>query len=73
MATATATNSVEAKARVGGDKNAARRLRATGEIPGVLYGAGKEPRAISLDPKVMTRILNSESGHNTIFEISVDG
>ncbi len=73
MATATATNSVEAKGRVGGDKNAARRLRATGEIPGVLYGAGKEPRAISLDPKVMTRILNSESGHNTIFDINVDG
>jgi len=73
MATATATNTVEAKPRVGADKNAARRLRATGEIPGVLYGAGKEPRSISLDPKVMTRILNSESGHNTIFDISVDG
>ena len=73
MATATATNTVEAKTRVAGDKNAARRLRTTGEIPGVLYGAGKEPRAISVDPKVMTRILNSDSGHNTIFEINVDG
>jgi large subunit ribosomal protein L25 len=72
MATATA-NTVEAKPRVAADKNAARRLRATGEIPGVLYGAGKEPRPISLDPKVMTRILNSESGHNTIFDINVDG
>ncbi len=73
MATATATNTVEAKTRVAADKNAARRLRTTGEIPGVLYGAGKEPRSISVDPKVMTRILHSESGHNTIFDISVDG
>jgi large subunit ribosomal protein L25 len=72
MATATATNTVEAKPRVGADKNAARRLRASGLIPAVLYGAGKEPRAISVDPKTMTRILNSDSGHNTIFDITVD-
>ena len=72
MATATATNMVEAKPRVGADKNAARRLRASGLIPAVLYGAGKEPRAISVDPKIMTRILNSESGHNTIFDVTLD-
>ncbi len=71
MATATATNTVEAKLREGADKNAARRLRATGLIPAVLYGAGKEPRAISVDPKIMGRILHSASGHNTIFDVNV--
>ncbi|HEX6880852.1 MAG TPA: 50S ribosomal protein L25, partial [Terriglobales bacterium] len=73
MATATATNTVEAKLREASDKNAARRLRATGMIPAVLYGAGKEPRAISVDPKIMGRILHSESGHNTIFDVALDG
>ena len=71
MAIATATNTVEAKLREGADKNAARRLRTTGMIPAVLYGAGKEPRAISVDPKIMGRILHSASGHNTIFDVNV--
>ena len=69
----TATNTVEAKQRQAGDKNAARRLRTTGMVPGVLYGAGKEPHAISVDPKVISRILNSDSGHNTIFDVTLDG
>jgi large subunit ribosomal protein L25 len=73
MATATATNTVEAKLREASDKNAARRLRTTGLIPAVLYGAKKDPRSISVDPKQILRILHSESGHNTIFDLSLDG
>jgi large subunit ribosomal protein L25 len=71
MAIATVTNTVEAKLREGADKNAARRLRTTGQIPGVLYGAGKEPCTISVDPKIIGRILHSASGHNTIFDVNV--
>src|SRR5260370_14124474 len=52
-------------------KNEARRLRASGRIPGVLYGAKKSTIAVSLDPKQITRILHSESGHNTIFDLQV--
>ena len=73
MATATAMNTVEATIREASDKNAARRLRTTGMIPAVLYGAKKEPRAISVDPKQILRILHSAAGHNTIFDISLDG
>jgi len=69
----TAANLVEAKPREAGDKNAARRLRRTGSIPGVLYGAGREPRAIAVDPKQINRILHSESGHNTIVDVTLDG
>jgi large subunit ribosomal protein L25 len=72
-ATATTTNTVEAKLREASDKNAARRLRTTGMIPAVLYGAKKDPRAITVDPKQILKILRSASGHNTIFEISVEG
>jgi large subunit ribosomal protein L25 len=64
---------VEAQARpeASRGKNEARRLRASGRIPGVLYGAKKATVAVSLDPKQISRILHSESGHNTIFDLQV--
>ncbi len=55
------------------NKNAARRVRAAGKIPAVLYGAGHEPVAIEVEPKQISRILFSETGHNTIFDVQVAG
>ena len=54
-------------------KNEARRLRASGRIPAVLYGAKKQAVAISVDPKQISRILHSEAGHNSIFDLKVGG
>jgi large subunit ribosomal protein L25 len=54
------------------NKNHARRVRVAGQIPAVVYGAGKEPVAVVVDPKAVTRILHSESGHNTIFDLNVE-
>lgn len=54
-------------------KNEARRLRASGRVPAVVYGAKKPSLAVSLDPKHISRILQSESGHNTIFELHLNG
>jgi len=73
MATATADKNVEAKPRQSGGKNDARRLRKTGMIPAVVYGAGQDAKTIAVDPKQMGRILHSESGHNTIFDLAFDG
>ena len=48
-------------------KNEARRLRAAGRIPAVVYGAGRDKAVeIAVDPKVLLRILHSESGVNTL-------
>ena len=55
------------------NKNHARRVRVEGKIPAVVYGAGQESVAVSVDPRVVTKILHSESGHNTIFDLSVEG
>ena len=55
------------------NKNAARRVRAAGKIPAVLYGPGHEPVAVEVDPKQILKILYSESGHNTIFDVEVAG
>jgi large subunit ribosomal protein L25 len=73
MATATEDKNVEAKPRQGGGKNHARRLRRDGMIPAVVYGAGQASQTVAVDPKQMRRILNSASGHNTIFDLSVEG
>jgi large subunit ribosomal protein L25 len=55
------------------NKNAARRVRVAGKIPAVVYGAGKDSVAVELDPKQVLRILHSESGHNTIFDVDIAG
>jgi large subunit ribosomal protein L25 len=57
-------------------KNEARRLRAQGRIPAVLYGgqkAGENAEPIAVDPKVLMRILHSESGLNTLIALSLNG
>jgi large subunit ribosomal protein L25 len=65
---------VVAKPREGKfNKNAARRVRVAGKIPAVLYGSGHNAVAIEVDPKQISRILFSESGHNTIFDVEVSG
>jgi large subunit ribosomal protein L25 len=55
------------------NKNAARRVRVAGKIPAVVYGAGQDSVAVVVDPKVITKILHSDSGHNTIFDLDVTG
>jgi large subunit ribosomal protein L25 len=65
---------VVAKPREGKfNKNAARRVRVAGKIPAVLYGSGHNPVAIEVDPKQISRILFSETGHNTIFDVEISG
>jgi large subunit ribosomal protein L25 len=54
-------------------KNEARRLRVSGRVPAVVYGAKKNTLVVSVDPKQITRILSSESGHNTIFDLQAGG
>jgi large subunit ribosomal protein L25 len=67
------TLTVEGKIREERGKNAARRRRRGGEIPAVLYGGKKDAITLSVNAKQLTRILRSESGHNTIFTVKVDG
>src|SRR5215813_5679676 len=64
---------VTAEPRDGRGKNEARRLRAAGSAPGVLYGSGGEAVAVAVNPKEVGRILHSKTGHNTIFNLTVKG
>lgn len=63
---------VEVRERTG--KGAARKLRAAGRIPGVLYGRGKPSVAVGLDPTSLEKALaRSESGMNTLFDLHLRG
>ena len=68
-----ASATLEATTRDSRGKNEARRLRAAGRIPAVLYGGADGAVALSVDPKVLSRILHSESGVNSIISLDVQG
>jgi large subunit ribosomal protein L25 len=56
---------VSAGNRADRGKNAARRLRAKGLVPAVVYGGKKDSLAVSVDPKTLLKVLRSEAGRNT--------
>jgi len=65
---------LKAEKRDGRGKNEARRLRASGRIPAVLYGSEKgKATEIAVDPKNLLRILHSEAGVNTLIGLQLDG
>jgi large subunit ribosomal protein L25 len=73
MATTIEQSTLEAQGREAGTKNDARRVRREGKIPAVVYGAGKDAAPISVDPRHVLRILRSDTGHNTIFDLAMNG
>jgi len=64
---------VTAEVRTTRGKNEARRLRVRGFIPAVVYGAYKDSVSVGVSPKEISQILNSKTGHNTIFNLAVQG
>ncbi|HEX2058898.1 MAG TPA: 50S ribosomal protein L25/general stress protein Ctc [Actinomycetota bacterium] len=54
-------------------KGSARRTRAAGRVPGVVYGRGMEPLTISVDRREFVTALLSDSGMNTLLDIEIDG
>ncbi len=64
---------VEAEKRTVTGKNAARRIRQAGRVPGNLYGEKQEALSLTLSPKQLGTVLRSQAGQNTIFELKVSG
>jgi large subunit ribosomal protein L25 len=58
-------------------KNEARRTRASGRVPAVLYGEGSGGKRvatpISVEPRALLRILHSEAGANTLISLKLSG
>jgi large subunit ribosomal protein L25 len=64
---------LEAVERSQRGKNEARRLRAGGRMPAVVYGDKEGGRAIAVDPKTLSKILRTELGANTLIHLKLDG
>jgi large subunit ribosomal protein L25 len=64
---------IAAEPRDSRGKNEARRLRVRGLTPGVVYGAHQSAIPVAVSPKEVAKILNSKTGHNTIFNVAVNG
>src|SRR6202041_1959688 len=65
------TFKIEGQVREGRGKGPARPTRLTGMVPAVLYGGKKDAISLTVDAKQVARILRSETGHNTIFTVTV--
>ena len=67
------TTKLQAEVRASRGKGPARRLRAEGKVPAVVYGPGVEPTALSVSPKELEKALSSERKRNVVFSLSFDG
>lgn len=64
---------LRARKREGTGKGVARKLRADGRIPAVLYGQDAGPVALELDAREAERVFENVSVENTIIELSIEG
>ncbi len=62
-----------AEPRTDSGKGVARKLRAAGRVPAVLYGQGSETVSLSVDAHEMSRVLHSGAGSNVLLDLVVDG
>jgi large subunit ribosomal protein L25 len=64
---------LKAEPRQDTGKGAARKLRAAGKLPAVVYGAGEDPLSLVLDTHDATLLFQSISVENTIVNLEVEG
>ena len=64
---------IVAEPRSSRGKNEARRLRVSGSVPSVVYGVTDQAVPVAVNPKDLVKILKSKSGHNTIFNLDIQG
>ena len=64
---------MEAQPRERAGKGAARAVRRAGMVPAVIYGAKKPPISISLETRMLERILGRPGFFSTLYDVEVDG
>jgi len=68
-----ATANLAATVRSTAGKGAARKLRAVGEVPAIVYGHGREPQSLAINTYTLERMLEKVSYKTTVIELEVAG
>ena len=64
---------ISARARTDGGKGASRRLRHTGQVPGIVYGGHKAPQMIAVAHNELERRLEHEAFYSSLLDLDIDG
>jgi large subunit ribosomal protein L25 len=64
---------LEATPRTSSGKGDARKNRALGRVPAVVYGLGREPEAVAIDPHALVELFKQTNNRNTIVRLKVGG
>ena len=66
-----ASASLSAETRTETGKGVARKLRAAGRVPGVVYGHGREPQSLSINARDLDKLLGSIAAGSTVVELAL--
>jgi large subunit ribosomal protein L25 len=68
-----ASASLSAETRSDSGKGVARKLRAAGRVPGVIYGHAREPQSLSVVARDLDKLLSQIAAGSTVVELSLGG
>jgi large subunit ribosomal protein L25 len=68
-----ATANLSAKTRTATGKGVARKLRAAGQVPAVIYGHAREPQSLELNAHELTLLLERVPYQSTVIELAIEG
>ena len=68
-----ATATLNAKPRQDTGKGVSRKLRAAGEVPGVIYGSGRQPQPLTVNSRDFERLAERVRITSTVIELALDG
>lgn len=64
---------LKASTRATAGKGTARKLRASGQVPAVLYGHGEKPRPLAVNAHELGLLINSINVENTLVKLDIEG
>ena len=64
---------LSATRRTGTGRSAVRKLKATGAVPAVIYGAKAEPESLQVSKREISALLSHAAGENILVELEIDG
>jgi large subunit ribosomal protein L25 len=66
-----ASASLSAESRSNTGKGVARKLRAAGQVPGIVYGHGRQPQALAVNARDLDKLLSGIAAGSTVIELTL--